>query len=166
VRETALGAYAHQDVPFEKLVEALGGDRDPTRSPLFQIAFTLDNTPQRSLQLAGLELSMLDVELESTRFNLVLAMTDTGPGLAGSFQYNTEMFEGATIARLLRHFEMLLSAVAERPDARLSELREALASGEQQRQAARQQNLREARSKMLRDAKRPATKSATQGGAV
>jgi amino acid adenylation domain-containing protein len=166
VRETALGAYAHQDVPFEKLVEAFGGDRDPTRSPLFQIAFTLDNTPQQSIQLTRLELSVLDVELETTPFNLVLAMTDTGPGLVGSFQYNTEVFEGATIARLLRHFEMLLSAVAERPDARLSELREALAAGEQQRQAARQRNLREARSKMLRDAKKPATKSATQGGAV
>ncbi|HKG78816.1 MAG TPA: condensation domain-containing protein, partial [Pyrinomonadaceae bacterium] len=97
VRETALGAYAHQDVPFEKLVEELQPERDLSRSPLFQVMFALQNAPQESLRLEGLTLSRVRVETEIAKFDLLLNMEDTEQGIKGALEYNTDLFERETV---------------------------------------------------------------------
>ncbi|HEX8127476.1 MAG TPA: amino acid adenylation domain-containing protein [Pyrinomonadaceae bacterium] len=122
VRETTLGAFAHQDVPFEKLVEELQPERDLSHAPLFQVMFALQNAPQQALRLEGVELSVLDVESATTRFDLVLNMTETTDGLSGEFSYNTGLFDRATIARMIEHFQNLLQSVASQPQNPISAL--------------------------------------------
>jgi amino acid adenylation domain-containing protein len=122
VRETALGAYAHQDVPFERLVEELQPERDLSRSPLFQVMFALQNAPQKSLQLEGLTLSYLKTESRVAKFDLLLFMADSADGIKGALEYNTDLFEPATIERLLSHFRILLEAIVAQPERAVTEL--------------------------------------------
>ncbi|MDQ1592163.1 MAG: hypothetical protein QOG71_2790 [Pyrinomonadaceae bacterium] len=122
VREGALGAYAHQDVPFERLVEELAEERDLSRSPLFQVLFSLENTKARTGAAADLTLNTLRVETGTAKVDLALYMLDTEQGLRGAFEYSTDLFEAETIARLSGHFLTLLAAVAANPDLRLSEM--------------------------------------------
>jgi non-ribosomal peptide synthetase component F/acyl carrier protein len=167
VREVALGAYAHQDVPFEKLVEELRAGRDRTRSPLFQVAFTLDNTPRQSLDVSGLTLTTLPIESEATRFNLVIALTETEEGLFGSFQYNTDIFNASTIARMLRHYGLLLRFITAEPNARLTALNKMLDEADRQEHEAKQKEFKEARGRMLKNAKqRPVRQASNQGELV
>ncbi|WP_370640433.1 amino acid adenylation domain-containing protein [Myxococcus sp. XM-1-1-1] len=123
VRETALGAYAHQDIPFERLVEELHPARDLSRSPLFQALFVLQNTPESSIQKTELTLSPVDVGsvVATAKFELQLNLTETPDGVFGGLGYNTDLFERATIERLARHFEQLVEAITQRPEAALSE---------------------------------------------
>jgi amino acid adenylation domain-containing protein len=127
VREQALGAYAHQDVPFERLVEELGTERDLSRSPLFQVLFSLENTKAKAG--ADLKLNPLRVDTGTAKVDLALYMLDTEQGLRGAFEYSTDLFEAETIERMAGHFLTLLEAVAANPDLRLSEL-PLLTSGE------------------------------------
>jgi aspartate racemase len=120
VRETTLGAYGHQDVPFEKLVEELQPERSLSRQPVFQVMFTLQDAEE--LKLAGLELSWMETESDITKFDLSLFISKTNAGLYSWFQYNTDLFERSTIARLLKHFQTLLEGIAANPEARLWEL--------------------------------------------
>ncbi|HJR08153.1 MAG TPA: amino acid adenylation domain-containing protein [Pyrinomonadaceae bacterium] len=122
VREQALGAYAHQDVPFEKLVEEFGVERDLSRSPLFQVLFSLENTKARTGAGTDLTLNTLRVETGTAKVDLALYMLDTEQGLRGAFEYSTDLFEAETVARLSGHFLTLLEAVAANPDLRLSEM--------------------------------------------
>jgi amino acid adenylation domain-containing protein/FkbM family methyltransferase len=122
VRETALGAYAHQDLPFEKLVEELHQGRELSHSPLFQVMFVLHNAPASTLELPGLTVSYLEPEGVTAKFDLTLAMVDTGDDLIGTLEYNTDLFDAATMTRLLLHFHNLLEAIVGQPDRRLSEL--------------------------------------------
>jgi surfactin family lipopeptide synthetase A len=131
VREAALGAYAHQDLPFEKLVEHLRPERDPSRNPLFQVMFALQNTPRDELSLAGLESRRVDMERRTSQFDLTLYMQESPEGLKGSFEYSTDLFEGSTVERMALHFAELLEAAAAHPDRRLSDLMP-LAEREQQ----------------------------------
>src|SRR5215212_8316317 len=110
VRETALGAYAHQDVPFEKLVEELQPERDMSHTPLFQVLFVLQNALRDELELPNLELHPLEVNSEKAKFDLSLFMTEQEQGLKGVFVYSTDLFEPETIERLLGHFRILLEA--------------------------------------------------------
>jgi amino acid adenylation domain-containing protein len=153
VREVCLGAYANQDVPFDRLVEVIKADRDPSRSPVFQAAFTLDNTPQQAAEVAGLELGYVEAEPGSTRFNLVLALTDTPHGLAGAFQYNSHLLGAATVGAMAKNFELLLGRLAARPETTLGEVRELLGEAERRQHTLRQQAFGEARRRMLQDAK-------------
>jgi amino acid adenylation domain-containing protein len=114
VRETTLGAYAHQDVPFEKLVEELQPERDLAHAPLFQVMFVLQNAPQQALRLEGVELSVLEVESATTRFDLVFNLTETPDGIGGEVSYNTGLFDAATIGRMVEHFHNLLESAAAR----------------------------------------------------
>ena len=123
VRETALGAYAHQDVPFEKLVEELHPARDLSHSPLFQVMFVLQNAPMHALELAGLTLDPLPFAGDGAKFDLTLSLEETGEGLKGLLEYNLDIFGEAAIGRLVSHFRNLLEAVADDPARRLSELR-------------------------------------------
>ncbi|MFN8596432.1 MAG: amino acid adenylation domain-containing protein [Anaerolineae bacterium] len=122
VRETTLGAYAHQDLPFEKLVDALQPVRDMSHSPLFQVMFILQNAPLKAQQLPGLSLKMLDVDSGTATFDLTLSMSETTDGLDASIEYNTDLFDAATIDRLLQHFDVLLHSLVANPDTPISNL--------------------------------------------
>lgn len=121
VRRAAVGAFAHQDVPFEKLVEELRPERDPSRNPLVQVLFVLQNAFRPSVSLRGLSIGW-ESEIRSVRFDLELHIWDTAEGLVGTFMYNTDLFDASTIARMAGHFQTLLHAVAAEPDRRLSRL--------------------------------------------
>ncbi|HYO99006.1 MAG TPA: condensation domain-containing protein, partial [Pyrinomonadaceae bacterium] len=122
VRETALGAYAHQDVPFEKLVEVLQPPREPGRQPMFQTVFSLQNAPMPALELAGLSLSLIEVNSGTAKYDLVMNMWDEEQELTGSLEYNTDLFEAPTISRMIKHFQSVLSNIADQPEARLGAL--------------------------------------------
>jgi amino acid adenylation domain-containing protein/non-ribosomal peptide synthase protein (TIGR01720 family) len=122
VREVCLGAYAHQDTPFERLVQRLDTERDPSRSPLFQVIFNLQNAPGGALELPDLRLSPIAVENPTVKTDLVLIMNEGPQGLRGSFYYSTELFEAATIERLVTHFVTLLEGAVKAPTTRIGDL--------------------------------------------
>ncbi|SFY33420.1 non-ribosomal peptide synthetase [Streptomyces atratus] len=124
VKDTALGAYDHQDLPFERLVEELAPDRDPSRNPLFQTMFVFQNTPdEHGWSLPGLDVEPFTVTLPDAKFDLTLMMSeDADGGLRGALEYRTDLFERDTVARLAGHLGTLLEAVAREPAARLSRL--------------------------------------------
>jgi amino acid adenylation domain-containing protein len=122
VHEAVLDAQAHQDVPFERLVQELVTDRNPSYSPIFQVLFTLQSGSGRPLELPGLAISRMDLSLRTAKFDLSLAMLDAGDHLAGGLEYSLDLFDGATIERTARHLRSLLEAVVSSPDTRLSDL--------------------------------------------
>ena len=122
VRETALGAFEHQEVPFEKLVEALQPPRDSSHTPLFQVEFVLQNTPEPSLQAQDLTLAPLSAERETAKFHLLLEMFEAPGGLLGILEYNRDLFDRSTAVRLTRHFERLLAAITAAPETPISRL--------------------------------------------
>jgi amino acid adenylation domain-containing protein len=122
VRDVTLGAYAHQDVPFEKLVEELHPERSLAHAPLCQAIFVFQNTPQHTLELLGLATAPFDVTPETAKFDLSLSLREGPGGLTGSFTYSTDLFEASTIARMATHFEILLEGISANPDRRLSQL--------------------------------------------
>ncbi|MDQ3563928.1 MAG: amino acid adenylation domain-containing protein [Pseudomonadota bacterium] len=122
VRETALSAYAHQDLPFEKLVEELKPERSLSYSPLFQVMFVLQNTTQAPLRLPGLKVERLDLGRETSKFDLSLYVIETSEGLKISFEYNRDLFDAATIVRMMSHFETLLKSIVENPGQKISRL--------------------------------------------
>ncbi|MBI3417085.1 MAG: SDR family NAD(P)-dependent oxidoreductase, partial [Verrucomicrobia bacterium] len=122
VRETALEAYAHQDLPFEKLVEELQPARDLSYNPLTQVMFVLLNAPKEHLELPGLEVKPLGVETGATQYDIIVHMFDTAEGLAGFVDFSTDLFDGETIARLFQQFEQLLTSVVANPDERVESL--------------------------------------------
>lgn len=121
VRVAAFEAYAHQDVPFEKLVEELQPQRNLSHSPLFQIMFVLQNAPSTPLEFEGLNMSPVRIESETAKFDLTLSIREEGDGLRGHLQYNTDLFDGYTVERMLGHFENLLKEIVADPDRRLSD---------------------------------------------
>src|SRR5439155_1621342 len=104
IREAALGGYANQDVPFERVVEELQPDRDLSRTPLFQVMFILQNAPAGELDLGGVRLTPFDAPIETSTFDLTLSLAPLGDALDGFMEYSTELFEEATIRRLWDHF--------------------------------------------------------------
>ncbi|HEX8272375.1 MAG TPA: non-ribosomal peptide synthase/polyketide synthase [Longimicrobiaceae bacterium] len=120
VRETTLGAYEHQAVPFEGLVAELRPERSLAHAPLFQVTFTLHDEEGAADGLPGLEIDPVAVPLESAKFDLSLSLTETGGGLAGVLTYSTDLFEPGTIARMAGHLERVLHQVAADPGLRLS----------------------------------------------
>jgi len=110
VREMTLGAYAHQDVPFEMLVDELQPERDLSRTPLFQVMFVLQNAPMPLQGQSGLTFSPLEVDSRTAKFDLTLFMVETAQGLSGAWEYNTDLFDGDTMRRLVGHFQVLLKA--------------------------------------------------------
>ncbi|MFE9431599.1 amino acid adenylation domain-containing protein [Streptomyces sp. NPDC006640] len=124
VKDTALGAYDHQDLPFERLVEELAPDRDPSRNPLFQTMFALQNTPDgQTWSLPGVEVEPFAVTPPDAKFDLSLILSE-GPagGLRGTLEYRTDLFRQDTVERLAGHLGTLLDAVAGAPGSRLSQL--------------------------------------------
>jgi amino acid adenylation domain-containing protein len=121
-REVALGAYAHQELPFEKLVEALRVERDLSRTPLFQVMLILQNAPMPELSSAELRLSPQPVHTATAKFDLTLALTETEEGLEGWLEYSTERFEAATVERLGWHLSRLLEAASAEPEREIGDL--------------------------------------------
>jgi amino acid adenylation domain-containing protein len=122
VREICLAAYAHQEVPFERVVEELQPTRDMSRTPLFQVMFALQNMPQEELALPGLGLKVMGTQGETVKFDLSLALADGEQGLSGLLEFNTELFDAATIEGLVQHFKNLLESIITNPDRKLSAL--------------------------------------------
>ncbi|MBZ4423334.1 non-ribosomal peptide synthetase, partial [Myxococcus sp. RHSTA-1-4] len=132
VKEGSLGAYAHQDVPFERLVEELQPTRDMSRGPLFQVTFALQNTPMSPARGTGLVLRPLEVENPTIKFELEMILAETPEGLRGSLRYNTDLFEHATALRMAEHFRVLVEALVSRPEAPLASV--SLLSGAERQQ--------------------------------
>ena len=136
VREVTLGAYAHQDLPFEKLVEELQPERSLSRHPLFQVVFGFENAPMEALELPGLTLSSLNIDLKTTRFDLEFLLWQASDGfrslwgerwehsegIRGVVVYNTNLFDEATITRMLGHFKTLLEGIVANPQSRIADL--------------------------------------------
>ena len=120
VREVALGAYGHQEAPFEKLVVELHPQRDLSRNPLFQVMFVLQNVHGRELgrelALPGVNVSRLEVDNGTAKFDLTLSFTDREEGLTGLWEYSADLFEGETIRRMAGHFERLLEEIVADPE--------------------------------------------------
>ncbi|NET07737.1 MAG: amino acid adenylation domain-containing protein [Symploca sp. SIO2B6] len=122
VRQGTWDAQDYQDLPFEKLVEELQPERDLSYSPLFQVMFVLQNAPQVDLELSGLTLSFLNSENATAKLDLTLDLQETDSGLVGAFDYNTDLFDKATMTRMAGHFQSLLAGIVKNPKQRLSEL--------------------------------------------
>jgi amino acid adenylation domain-containing protein len=128
VRQTCLEAYAHQDLPFERLVEAMQPARDPSRTPLFQVMLVLQDAPTRPFRLGELTLAPTAIDSGTSKFDLTLYLEEVDRGLRGTIEYSTDLFDAATIARLAGHFQMLLEGAVADPGqsiVRLPLLREA-----------------------------------------
>jgi amino acid adenylation domain-containing protein len=122
VSETTIGAYEHQDLPFEKLVEVLQPERAAGHSALFQVLFVLQNASVPPLELPGLKLTPLDVHSGTSKFDLTLEMVEDERGLTALLEYNTDLFDDSTAGRLLGHFEALLEAVTRHPGQKIGDL--------------------------------------------
>jgi len=122
VRQEALGAYAHQDLPFEQLVGVLQPDRDPSRTPLFQVMIVLQNTPMPVPSSPGLEITLLDTDSGTAKFDLTLTLAEGDEGMSANLEFNTDLFDPTTAERILGHLRTLLEGIVEDPDRRVSEL--------------------------------------------
>jgi non-ribosomal peptide synthetase component F len=151
VRRDILEAYMHQDAPFDRLVELLRQERDLSRTPLFQLKLVLQKAPAAAEGLRDLAVSTLDVPRQTAKFDLLLNLMETADGIAGQAEYSTDLFEAATIARLLAGFVLVLRSAVERPDARLSEIDAELAALDAREEERRD---RERRSQFLSRARR------------
>jgi len=122
VKQVCLSAWAHQEIPFEKLVEQLQPQRDMSRSPLFQVMFALQNAADETLSLPGLTMSAVKLEGHSAKFDLTLTMAESGAGVAATLEYNADLYQAATIQRMSRHLQNLLEAIADDPNQPVGEL--------------------------------------------
>ena len=122
VRDGFLGSTPHQEVPFEKLVEDLQPERDLSRTPVFQVQFSLQNTPTQALELPGVKLTLLENHNRTTKYDFTVFLFDEPEGLRTTLEYNVDLFDEVTIDRFLRHWEILLTGSAAAPDLRLAEL--------------------------------------------
>ncbi len=136
VREVTMSAYARQDVPFEQLVEELQPQRSLHQNPLFQVVFSLQNAPLQQLELPGLKLSYVNLEVKTARFDLELHLWDAADcfrsfygknwqyadSLRGAAIYSTDLFDRSAISRMLEHFKILLSSIVSDPDRRIANL--------------------------------------------
>ncbi|MFC4311651.1 amino acid adenylation domain-containing protein, partial [Steroidobacter flavus] len=123
VKEVTLEAYAHQEVPFDALVKELRPDRNLACQPIFQVMLAMENYPEQQLELPGITWTPIDVDRVTTHFDLTLYLLDGQAGLAGTFEYSTDLFDESTIARMAAHLRVLLTAVIEDPDKPIAQLR-------------------------------------------
>lgn len=130
VKEMTLGAYSHQYLPFEKLVEALNPDRDLSRAPLFQVKFALQSFPIQSLEFSDLKVSFLDdIDNGTSSLDLYLAIVETNDKITAILQYNTDLFTASSIDKLLTNFETVLNTIVSQPEStRLNDIKQHLNS--------------------------------------
>ena len=154
VKQVAQGAYAHQEVPFEKIVEVLQPERDLNHSPLFQVAFTLQTSSNAPTRTAALNIAPVYYELETAPYDLVLIVDDAKRGLGGVFNYSTELFDSTTIARMSQDYESLLDIVVNQPDIKLSVCKQLLLDARKQRSKTRSEQFEAASLQKLRSLNR------------
>jgi acyl transferase domain-containing protein len=135
VHDTSVQAFAHQELPFDRVVEALNPVRDARGTPLFNVKFVLQNAPAPRLELPGLTLAPLTSDTGAAKFDLLFNLEDTGGDIAGQLEYNADRFSAATIGHLLRQFEVVARAVAANPDLRPTDLEASLLATERQNPA-------------------------------
>lgn len=122
VRDVALEAYAHPELPFEHLVDTLQPERNLSYTPLFQVMLNLQNTPARNLRIAGATTKEIKIDNGTAKFDLTLSLEDSGPQLTGWMEYNMDLFEAETIRGMLVHYQTLLEAAIQNPDQSISTL--------------------------------------------
>ena len=122
VREVVIGAQTHQELPFEELVDLLKPARALSHSPLFQVMFVLQTSLFEAVRLPGLQVDVKEIDVATAKFELSLDMVETAQGIEGAFEYNTDLFEKATIDRMTAHFQQILRGIVECPETRVSEL--------------------------------------------
>ena len=121
-RETCLDAYAHEELPFEILVKELKAERTLDQNPLFQVSFVLQNFPKASIEATDMTVVEVDIDPGIARFDLHVFMTEEKDRLKGYFEYNTDLFDAATIERMVAHFQTLLEGIVANPEQRISDL--------------------------------------------
>jgi hypothetical protein len=155
VSEVCHEAYAHQDLPFDKLVEALNPKRDGS-AVLFNVKLILQNAPRPPLALPGLTLTPLETETGTAKYDLLLDLGETEQGLQGAAHYKTDLFNAGTIDRMLNLYETVMQTVTQRPAIHLDELDEVLSDAEQQQRLAKEDEFQQARRLKLRSTRRRA----------
>ncbi|HEU5132884.1 MAG TPA: condensation domain-containing protein, partial [Pyrinomonadaceae bacterium] len=161
VREMTLGAYSHQDMPFDRLVDALKIERSPAYHPLFQVCFVFQNAPRTAVEVKSLTISALPVENPIAHFDLVLRAWESERGMQLMLEYNADLFMQTTITRLLDLFETLAGIVVQQPDARLETIVEMLSQADRARLSDKGKALEEIGSKSLKKARRRAVATNT-----
>ncbi|HEX5885556.1 MAG TPA: amino acid adenylation domain-containing protein, partial [Pyrinomonadaceae bacterium] len=122
VKETSLEAYAHQDLPFERLVEEIRPPRDLSRTPVFQALFVLQNTPAPNTELTEMAISPFDFDPGAAVYDVTLSLKESDQGIGGWLEYNADLFKPATIRRMIGHFQTLLESIASHADCSIGEL--------------------------------------------
>ena len=143
VREVATGAYAHQDLPFDILVDALKPQRSLSYTPLFQVKIVLQNPPAELLKLPNLTVCSMDLDPGTSKFDLTLAIPEMTGELHCFWEYSLDLFNAATVERMTQNFQTLLYRCVAEPDLTLSQIKEGLAEGDKEQQLIRQKGLRE-----------------------
>ncbi len=163
VREVSLGAYAHQQLPFDTLVETLNPERSMLHSPLFQVKLVLQNTPLPPMELSGLTLNLMEVEPETAKFDLMFTLREDVTGLKCKVEYSTGLFDATTITRMADGLLKILGHVVEHPTARLSEISKLLADLDTQQQSMLQAEFKGLRRQKLKNlAPKPIVSSRSQ----
>ena len=162
VKEVSLGAFAHQDVPFEKLVEELRPERNLTYHPLVQVLFVMQNTPRGPREFGGLKPGPLGVS-STSRFDLVLFINNPDEALLTTWMYNPNLFDESMIARMAEMYETVLRAAVSAPDVPLVRLYEALGEAEQKLRQSDQKSFRETSLRKLKGARRKAVTAPADG---
>ena len=122
VREVTLDAYAHQDLPFEMLVEELQPERDLSRNPLYEVMIVMQNNPNSVHEVSGLTLRTLEFDSGTSQLDIFLSMSESEDGLTGCLEYTTDIFDSATITQFINNFQTLFENIVVNPQQRLSEL--------------------------------------------
>lgn len=155
VRRVTLEAYAHQDLPFDKLVEVLNPERNLSRAPLFQVKLVMQNAPTPPLELPGLTLGFLEVDNGTAEFDLLLNVMETEQQLIGLvLAYKTDLFDDSSIARILGRLETLLDNIVMQPNIKLNALKEILVEADRQQQSAQEQEYQKTVEQKLSNIKR------------
>jgi aspartate racemase len=141
VREVTIEAYAHQEIPIEKIIEELKIERKSGEAPLLQLGFSLDNTPEEAAELPGVEITPFQFDYEAVRFDLTVWLKETPEGMRATWTYRTELYDATTIARMHRHFVTLLENIVAAPDAELPELE--ILDGAEMKEAQAEEKRRE-----------------------
>lgn len=122
VKQVTLEAYAHQDLPYEVLLQELQPERSLSKSPLFQVMFALQKSPTNALSFPNATITRLEIHNGGARFDLVLEMEETLHGISGCFEYDLDLFDTSTIVRMAGHFQTLLEGIVTNPEQRISDL--------------------------------------------
>jgi acyl carrier protein len=154
VREVTIDAYAHQDVPFDRLVEALKLERNLSRSPLFQLKIDLLSMPLPDIGGSELAVTPLKADTGGSHLDVIFSLVDTQRELTGVLLYNTDLFDAPAVLGMFKQLESLLEQIVARPDASLSSLAESLAEAERQQAKGREELFRQSQSQKLKNLRR------------